>query len=136
MRVGYTVLVAAAAVLASIGSVSAVVEVDQTQISKVASANNVRSIGVAPTDVKRFLRRKKTTTNEGTADEERGIEEVASKIDDLLPYIRQVNKKSIDSAIHLLRYQGLSFERIEHITNYLKLSAEDRKKALLLLANK
>ncbi|KAG7388525.1 Myosin-9 [Phytophthora pseudosyringae] len=130
MPTSYVVLVAVATIFASIGSVSAATELDQSQLAKVTSTTLTQPIE-ANSD--RFLRRRQSEEEEDPADEERGAEGLAAKLEGLLSTITKVNGMSqVKAAMHVQQMR-LPWNQRDAIHSFLLLSKADRKAVAMLI---
>ncbi|GMF38037.1 unnamed protein product [Phytophthora lilii] len=94
MRVCYTVLLAAATLLANVGEALASADLGQEQFSPMDQTGAALAKATTETNTGRFLRSHKTDDIEDEDDEERagGWESLAAKLDDVLPQLAKVHK--------------------------------------------
>ncbi|GMF09073.1 unnamed protein product [Phytophthora lilii] len=145
MRAHYIILVAAATSFATFGDVSATIGLGQNEISGMTAAAGIfQPHKAARGDGNRFLRKRDAgaedadgedvvdTSQEEEEEEERGITDLAAKLDDTLTIktLRSVHQKKFTDAWHHLQGSELSTEKRDAILQFLTLSADERKAVL------
>nr|AEK81071.1 Avh265 [Phytophthora sojae]AEK81072.1 Avh265 [Phytophthora sojae]AEK81073.1 Avh265 [Phytophthora sojae] len=124
-------LLLGATILASIASVSAAADTKQTQLLAAAHSTEATLSGNT-----RFLRSHKTQKMEAAEDEERSVNELAAKLDDVLNHVKSVKDLSLNKAMHHLQMARVPFEKHEAIQRFVTLDAAERKIVLdMIVAN-